>query len=90
MTVNEYGENPPKGNMTFYSGNYILGGKGYTELFDKGFELVLLVRESNQHHGAFVRVEANVGQVINEVLTPVVHSRFTRSLKSSSGHLPNP
>lgn len=57
--------------MAIYSGNYILGEKGYPGLIHYVFELVLLVRESTQHHGAFVRVEAYVSQVINEVLTLV-------------------
>lgn len=57
--------------MAIYSGNYILGEKGHPGLIHYVFELVLLVRESKQHHGAFVRVEAYVSQVINEVLTLV-------------------
>lgn len=54
--------------MTTYSGNYILGERNtQKELFDKKFEPVFLVKEPQQHHGVFVRMEVYVDQVINEV-----------------------
>ena len=52
----------------------------YPLLLHQVFELMLLVRESRQHHESFFRMETYASQVLNEVLA------LTESMKPSSSH----